>query len=42
MTNLAGVVQKLRKERAVAVKAVERLDAALAALKGGSFGKRIT
>jgi hypothetical protein len=38
--NLAGVVQQLRKERNQAARTVERLDAALAALNGGSFGKR--
>ena len=36
MTNLPGVVQQLRKERDQAAKAIERLDAALAALDGGS------
>ena len=40
MANLAGVVQQLRKERDQAAKIVERLDAALAALNGGSYGKR--
>jgi hypothetical protein len=40
MTNLAGVVQQLRKERDQAGRTVERLDAALAALNGGSYGKR--
>lgn len=39
MTNLAGVVQQLRKERDQAAKTVGRLDAALAALDGGSRGK---
>jgi len=40
MANLAGVVQQLKKERDQAARTVERLDAALAALNGGSFGKR--
>lgn len=40
MANLAGVVQQLRKERDQAATVVERLDAALAALNGGSYGKR--
>ncbi|MFZ0863054.1 MAG: hypothetical protein WCA27_31115 [Candidatus Sulfotelmatobacter sp.] len=40
MANLAGVVQQLKKERDQAAKTVERLDAALAALDGGSYGKR--
>ncbi len=40
MANLAGVVQQLRKERDQAASVVERLDAALAALNGGSYGKR--
>jgi len=40
MANLAGVVQQLRKERDQAVRTVERLDAALSALNGGSYGKR--
>jgi hypothetical protein len=40
MTNLAGVVQQLRKERDQAKRMIERLDAALAALNGGSYGKR--
>jgi hypothetical protein len=40
MANLAGVVQQLRKERDQAAKMVQRLDAALAALDGGSSGKR--
>jgi hypothetical protein len=38
MTNLAGVVQQLKKERDQAAKTVEQLDAALAALNGGSRG----
>lgn len=38
MTNLRGVVARLTQERTRAVKQVERLDAALAALNG--FGKR--
>jgi hypothetical protein len=40
MANLAGVVQQLRKERDQAARTVEQLDAALAALNGGSYGKR--
>jgi hypothetical protein len=40
MANLAGVVQQLRKERDQAARVVERVDAALAALNGGSYGKR--
>ena len=40
MANLAGVVQQLRKERDQAARIVESLDAALAALNGGSYGKR--
>jgi hypothetical protein len=40
MANLGGVVQQLKKERDQAARAVERLDAALAALNGGSFGRR--
>ncbi len=36
MTNLAGVVQQLRKERDQAARTLERLDAALAALNGAS------
>jgi hypothetical protein len=40
MVNLAGVVQQLRKERDQTARTVERLDAALAALNGGSYGKR--
>lgn len=39
MTNLAGVVQQLRRERDQAAKTVERLDAALEALNGVSRGK---
>ena len=39
MTDLAGVVQQLRKERDQAAKTVERLDAALTALNSGSRGK---
>lgn len=37
MANLAGVVQQLRKERDRAVRTVEQLDAALAALNGSSY-----
>jgi len=40
MANLAGVVQQLRKERDQAARTLERLDAALAALNGGSHGRR--
>jgi len=40
MANLAGVVQQLRKERDQAARVVGRLDAALAALNGASYGKR--
>jgi hypothetical protein len=40
MADLAGVVQQLRKERDQAARTVERLDAALAALDGGSYGRR--
>jgi hypothetical protein len=40
MANLAGVVQQLRKERDQAARTVERLDAALAALNGASYGKK--
>jgi hypothetical protein len=36
MANLAGVVQQLRRERDQAARTVEQLDAALAALAGGS------
>lgn len=42
MANLAGVVQQLQKERDQAAKTVGRLDAALAALNGTSYGKRKT
>jgi len=38
--NLAGVVQRLRKERDQAARTVEQLDVALAALDGGSYGRR--
>jgi hypothetical protein len=40
MTNLAGIVQQLREERDQAARVVECLDVALAALNGGSYGKR--
>jgi hypothetical protein len=40
MANLAGVVQQLRKERDQAARVVERLDAALAALNGASYGRK--
>jgi len=39
MANLAGVVQQLRKERDRAARAVEQLDAALAALNGSARGR---
>jgi len=41
MANLAGVVQQLRKERDQAARTVQQLDAALAALDGDSYGRRI-
>jgi hypothetical protein len=41
MTNLGTVVQQLRKERDRAAKEVERLEAALAALNGAGYKKRI-
>ncbi len=40
MANLAGVVQQLRKERDHAARTVEQIDAALAALSGGSYGRK--
>ena len=40
MANLAGVVQQLRNERDHAARTVERLDAALAALNGGSYKRK--
>jgi hypothetical protein len=40
MANMAGIVQQLRRERDQAASTVERLDAALAALNGGSHGRR--
>ncbi len=40
MANLAGVVQQLRKERDQAARTVKQFDAALAALDGGSYGRR--
>jgi len=40
MANLAGIVQQLRKERDQATRTVQQLDAALAALDGGSYGRR--
>jgi hypothetical protein len=40
MANFAGIVQQLRKERDQAARVIERLDAALAALNDGSYGKR--
>jgi hypothetical protein len=42
MANLAGVVQQLRKERDQAVRTVEQLDAALAALTGVSGNRART
>ena len=38
--NFAGAVQQLRKERDQAGRTVERLDAALAALNGDSYGRK--
>ena len=38
--NLAGVVQQLQKERDQAARTVQQLDAVLAALDGGSYGRR--
>ena len=40
MANLAGVVEQLKKERDQAARTLQQLDAALAALNGGSSGKR--
>ena len=40
MANLAGVVQQLQKERDQAARTVERLNAALAALNGDSYGRK--
>ena len=40
MANLAAVVQQLRKERDQAARTVQQLNAALAALDGGSYGRR--
>ena len=40
MNNLAGVVQQLQKERGEAVRTLKCLDAALAALDGGSHRRR--
>jgi hypothetical protein len=40
MSNLAGVVRQLQRERDEAAKTIEQLAAALAALAGGSYGKR--
>jgi hypothetical protein len=40
MAKLAGIVHQLRKERDQAASTVKRLDAALAALDGGSYGRR--
>jgi len=42
MANLAGVVQQLRKERDRAARELERLNAALAALNGGSHRRTAT
>jgi hypothetical protein len=39
--DIATVVRQLRKERDRAAKEVQRLDGALAALKGNSRGKRV-
>jgi hypothetical protein len=41
MANMAGIVQQLQKERDQAARTVERLDAALVALSGSSYGKKI-
>ena len=38
MTNMAGVVQQLQKERDQAARVVECIDVALAALNGGKMG----
>jgi hypothetical protein len=38
--SMAGVVQQLQQERDRAAKTIKQLDAALAALAGGSHGKR--
>jgi Mg-chelatase subunit ChlI len=40
MAYLAGVVQQLNRERDQAAKTVKQLDAALAALNGGSYGRK--
>ena len=40
MSNLAGVVQQLKKERDQAAKTVQQLDAALSALNGASSARR--
>ena len=40
MANLAGIVQQLKKERDQAARTIERLDVALAALNGASYGER--
>jgi predicted site-specific integrase-resolvase len=40
MSNLAGVVQQIIKERDQAATVVDQLDAALAALNGRLYGKR--
>ena len=37
---MAGVVQQLRKERGQAARTLEQLDAALAALNGGSYRRK--
>jgi hypothetical protein len=41
MSNLAGIVQQLKKERDRAANEVQQLDRALAALSGNSYGKRM-
>jgi hypothetical protein len=40
LTNLTGIFEQLKKERDRVAKDVQRLDAALAALQGNSYGKR--
>ena len=42
MANLSGVVQQLKKERDEAAKVIRSLDAALAALNGGSYSRTAT
>jgi len=40
MNNLSGVIEQLKKERAQAASVVKQLDAALAALSGGTDVRR--